>query len=334
MRPHPYPMVVALLLACAPRPAPETTTGETRWDPVVESVIETLRASYVFPETAEYSAEMLRRKLARGGYRDGDPDAFARSLTSDLRALTGDGQLEIRFAPEERAPAAPDDEPTPEQRAEARRRAERDGFGLGDVEVLPGNVGLLELRTFPSRDGAAAALDAAMEVLGKTGALIVDVRESRGGDPETVAHLATYFFGEERRVHLDDAYHRARNPTRALWTEASVPGDRYTDRPVFVVPSGRTAAAAEALGYDLQAQGRALIVGETTVGMANRGGPVGVGAGFVAFVPTAEVTSPVTRASWDHTGVKPDVAAPAASAVAVAHTAALRAMLRHECDPG
>ena len=55
--------------------------------------------------------------------------------------------------------------------------------------------------------------------------------------------------------------------------------------------------------------------------------------GFIAFVPTGKAVNPVTKTNWEHVGVKPDVAVPAADALKVAHVAALRKLAVAEQDP-
>jgi C-terminal processing protease CtpA/Prc len=205
-------------------------------------------------------------------------------------------------------------------------------FGVSKVEVLPGNVGLLDLRAFAPKALSAPALGAAMSLLAHTEALIFDLRANGGGDPETVAFLCSYLFPEGRRVHLNDIYDRPKNQTRQFWTDPTVPGPRYADKPIYVLTSARTFSGAEEFSYNLQTQKRATLIGETTGGGAHPGGPVALGAGFVAFVPTGRAINPITKTNWEGTGVKPDLPTPAANALKVAHQRALRALLKAETD--
>jgi C-terminal processing protease CtpA/Prc len=45
---------------------------------------------------------------------------------------------------------------------------------------------------------------------------------------------------------------------------------------------------------------------------------------FAIFVPMGRAVNPVTGTNWEGTGVKPDIATPAASALDTAYRAALR----------
>ena len=68
---------------------------------------------------------------------------------------------------------------------------------------------------------------------------------------------------------------------------------------------------------------RATLVGEVTGGGANPGEGYSLGHGFAAFIPNGRSINPVTHTNWEHTGVSPDIAVPAADAQKVAHAAIL-----------
>jgi hypothetical protein len=297
----------------------------------VEGLAKALRSHYVFADVGERTAKTVTQKLVRGFYTEPTAEAFAAALTEDLQGWAKDRHLRVRFDPTFRGSGDPDAEPSPEQMARFRALFARQNFGVNKVAVLPGNVGLVDLRAFPPLKLAAEVLSAAMALVARTDALILDLRHNGGGDPETVAFLCTYFFPEGSRVHLNDIYTRTRNRTEEFWTLPSVPGARYGN-PVWVLTSARTFSGGEEFSYDLQTQKRATLVGEPTGGGANPGGPVPIGGGFVAFVPTGRAINAVTKTNWEGTGVKPDVAAPAAQALKVAHTQALRALLKTEAD--
>jgi len=74
-------------------------------------------------------------------------------------------------------------------------------------------------------------------------------------------------------------------------------------------------------------------VGETTGGGANPGERHAIGKGFAAFIPGGRAINPITRTNWEHVGVTPDIAVPAAEAQKVAHAAILRAFIAAAKDP-
>ncbi|HSR65274.1 MAG TPA: S41 family peptidase, partial [Xanthomonadaceae bacterium] len=105
----------------------------------------------------------------------------------------------------------------------------------------------------------------------------------------------------------------------------------YT-RPVYVLTSRRTFSGGEEAAYDLQTQKRATLVGETTGGGANPGEGYALAHGFAAFIPNGRSINPVTHANWEHTGVRPDIAVPAAEAQTAAHVAILRGLIAANHD--
>lgn len=311
--------------------APVTTAQKKT---VVEGLAAKLTANYVFPEVAKKTGDALKAKLASGGYDGaGTRKAFMESLSEDLRTFGNDRHFRVRFDPEFKEDEDDDKPPTAKEREELRTMAAKRGYGLAKAEILPGNVGLLDLRGFGPTEAVGPALSAAMAMLSGTDAFILDLRQNGGGSPETVAYLCSYFFDEGDSRHLNDIYTRPKDETRQFWTVA-VPGPRYGGtKPVWVLTSGRTFSGGEECAYDFQTQKRAVLVGETTGGGANPGGGVTLGEGFIAFVPTGKAVNPITKTNWEHVGVKPDLAVPATDALKVAHAAALRKLAAAEKDP-
>jgi len=324
-------LIVPCLVLQAAEPAPAGLTADQR-RAVVESLSTVLAKRYVFPDVAKRVGQALGDKLAKGGY-DGaaTPQAFAEALHQDLRAWGQDGHFRVRYDPAFKPPTDDGDRPpTPAEVEDARKQAARRGFGLARVELLQGNIGYLDVRGFGPAEFVAPAFAGALQVLSGTEALILDLRQNGGGDPESVAALVSHFFAEGDARHLNSIYNRPRDTTRQYWTLPNV-APRYT-RPVYVLTSAFTFSGGEECAYDLQTQKRATLVGEVTGGGANPGGVVGLAHGFLAFIPSGRAINPVTGTNWEHVGVKPDVAAPAADALRTAHLVALRAILEKEKD--
>jgi C-terminal processing protease CtpA/Prc len=94
-----------------------------------------------------------------------------------------------------------------------------------------------------------------------------------------------------------------------------------------VLTSSHTFSGGEELCYNLQALGRAELIGETTGGGAHptRGFPISRAVHI--GIPFARSVNPVTGTNWQGTGVVPDVAVPEAQAYDVAYASALRHVL-------
>jgi C-terminal processing protease CtpA/Prc len=112
-----------------------------------------------------------------------------------------------------------------------------------------------------------------------------------------------------------------------------VPGQRYIDKEVYILTSPRTFSAAEEFTYDLQALKRVTVVGETTAGGANPGGPYRLGDHFYAAMPRGHSINAVTKSNWEGKGIEPDVKVPEARALKTAHRIALQHLIEKTTDP-
>lgn len=181
-------------------------------------------------------------------------------------------------------------------------------------------------------DMAEETAAAAMTFLAGTEALLIDLRNNGGGEPEMVALLSSYLF--DKPVHLNDIYSRTENKTQEYWTRAGVAGKRYGEsKDVYVLTSRRTFSAAEEFTYNLKNLKRATIVGETTGGGAHPVMPVRLHDHFRIMAPFARAINPITKTNWEGTGVKPDIETPASQALQTAHVAALKSVLAKTTEP-
>lgn len=100
-----------------------------------------------------------------------------------------------------------------------------------------------------------------------------------------------------------------------------------------MLTSSRTFSAAEEFTYDLQAQKRATVVGETTLGGGHFTEGFMLNPHLVAFVPIAKAMNPITKTSWDGVGVHPDVSVKAKQALDTAYVMALEKELEKTTEP-
>lgn len=300
---------------------------------VLEGVISSLKQAYVFPDMALEIEKGLRQQQQRGELDSlRSANALARTLTDRLKALAhGDQHLEVRYFAQAVPEPSKDGEASAEEQAALALKMRRLNAGFETVGRFRGNVGYLELHKFWRPKDVAPKLPAAMKLIADTDALIIDLRDCGGGDPETVMMVASFLFDE--RVHLNDVYWRDENRLEARWTSATVEGERYGGRrKIYVLTSGETASGCEDLAYALKNAGRATLIGETTTGAAHAGSPKRLTEHFMMFVPTGRPISPVTHTDWEGVGVTPDVKTPAAMALKVAHVAALKGIIAAETD--
>ena len=323
---------------------------------IVTTALSLLRTNYIFPEIAEQAAVAITARLAAGEYDNLDEITLTELVTRHLQDITGDKHLRLRLGggpgpgrggggpgpglpgPDVPGPAVPgpavpgpgvpgpERGPEPQDRDARRQMGRLDNFGIRRVERLDGNVGYLDVRRVPIPANAGPAITAAMELVAGTHALILDLRRNGGGSPEGVLYWCSYLL-DEKPIHLNDIFHADTGETRQFWTLPYLPGTRYVDRPVYVLISGHTFSGGEEFCYNLQALGRAELIGEATGGGAHPTRPFPISGAVHIGIPFARSINPITGTNWQGTGVIPDVAVPEAEAFDVAYGKALRHVL-------
>jgi len=290
---------------------------------VIESALKNLNHSYVFPEVAKKIETDMRGRLQNKEYDTiTSARAFADKLTADLQSVSRDKHMRVRYSFEAIPVRQKRDEPTAQEKEDYRRYLNRINYGFEKIERLPGNIGYIDFRGFTDAEMGAETVASAMNFVANTDALIFDVRQNGGGNPEMVALISSYLFGE-KPVHLNSLYWRDGNRTEDFFTKSIVSGKKYGEKDVYVLTSSRTFSAAEEFTNNLKALKRATIVGETTGGGANPGGMFRLSEHFGIFVPTGRAINPITKTNWEGTGVKPDVEVPKELALKTAHLMAL-----------
>ena len=314
--------------AMAQPPAPKLSANDRR--EILQTLQAKLTANYVFPDTA---ARINQALPAKAGTYDKSTDAvaFGNMLSNDLRGLGNDKHFRVFYDPDFHERATADAVPRAEEMEHQRTETAQLAYGIEKVDRLPGNVAYVELRGFGPTELVADAYASTMKLVAGSDALILDLRRNGGGSPTSVSLWLSHFFAPGDERHLNDIYTRNTGETQQFWTSTGV-GERYTG-PVYVLVSPRTFSGGEECAYDFQTQKRATLIGETTGGGANAGDRFALGHGMVVNIPTARAINPVTHANWEHVGVKPDIAVPAADAQKTAYVTILRNQLAKASDP-
>lgn len=248
-------------------------------------------------------------------------EAFAAAVSRDLLSASGDKHLKVSV---QTVDAGRQARITDEQQDLVDRRL---AYGLSAARRLPANIGYLKLSYFEQTEPGARMVDAALGLLKDTDALIIDLRENRGGggasDEALVGHL-----DRELRPMVRIAWRKDEGGTETMQRLPRKPAGEalYASKPVYLLTSNKTFSAAEGFAYHLKAIGRVTVVGQTTGGGANPSNrPTPLSYGFRIFIPNGKVTHPVTGANWEGVGVAPDVAVPANEALTAAYRLALAA---------
>ena len=234
-------------------------------DAVVETVGNMLTLNYVFPDRAALAKDKITGAMAAGDYDQiADPSTFAQRLTADLQSDTHDKHLRVFVASGEGAPSGVPPAPA--------------NTGFARVDRLKGNIGYIKLLNFRLPGPFDLAAEQAMADLSSTDALIIDMRDNRGGDPDSVAYFCSFFFDPKSPVHINNLIYRKLGTNEytitEYWTKPVTTS--YLRKPVYLLTSKRTFSGGEEFVNDLEVQKRAKVFGEITGGGANPGDVIAV----------------------------------------------------------
>jgi hypothetical protein len=301
----------------SPPPPPQATTEDIKLDStarhrVILKVNENLKQYYIDPAMAQKIADALvahEKKSDDDATTDGN--SFASLLTKQIRDVSHDMHLEVMHTRR----VLPDRPPgtSPEIPESFRHEMQRTNCMFEEVEVLPHNIGYLKLNFFPELSICRSIATAAMARLNNVDAIIFDLRDNRGGYPDTVMMIAAYLFD-----HPEYMYNPRENTTPQSWTRSPVPGNNLVDKPVYVLTSARTFSGAEHFSYNLKMLKRATLVGETTGGATDVGTFHRIDDHFGMGIRETRGINPYSEPDWPVTGVQPDVKVKAADALGTA----------------
>jgi hypothetical protein len=296
---------------------------------VIDGVVAKLNEAYVFAKTAKKMGAALRAHQRKGKYDAiTDGHTFAALLTEHLQAVSRDKHLHVLSVPAVLPKG--DLKPDPAQAAQRRADLKRNNCGFQKAERLPSNIGYLKFNIFADPAICGPTAISAMSFLGNVDAVIFDLRDNGGGEPEMIALISTYLF--DQPTHLNDLYSRKDNETTQYWTLPYVPGKRLSGKPAFVLTSKRTFSGAEEFSYNLKNLKRATIIGETTGGGAHPTSGHRLADHFMILVPDARAINPITKTNWEGKGVEPDVKVPAAEALELAKKMAAEQIRKSQLD--
>ncbi len=338
---------------------------------IIDGTCAELERTYVEADTAKLIANVLRKKLKAGAYdRFTDRNEFAQAVTTDLRSLNGDLHLTLRpggagahaggptivirgapgpggGAPVIAQGGAPPGGPVVERRVAGgpggpggaggrpipgMPDAREHNFGLEHAEILPGNIGYLEVTGFNEAEGMEDAMVGALKFLERTDAMIIDVRRNGGGSGR-MSHMLFSHFLPADSIPTIRVTSRATSEPTLMRSLVDVPGPRRPDVPLYVLTSRRTGSAAEEFSFVLHNLKRATLVGERTAGAGHMVNFADVPHDFVLGVSITRVADPRTGLEWEAVGVPVDKAVDADRALVVAQQEALKLLASRATEP-
>lgn len=211
-------------------------------------------------------------------------------------------------------------------------------FGIARAAIDGDRIGHLVLDGFSNHPDSRAAIDRAMTDVASARALVIDLRANGGGGEVSFRRLLGHLFPASTELTAiewrqcapppagrpDACSHVAPRLERRFTDQPAIPA--FPDRPVYVLVSRASFSAAEALAFELQAHGRATVIGERTPGGGNPAVGMDLESELVVIMPIGRMV-PARGSVWEGRGVVPDIAVSAIDAPAAARAAVLGAPL-------
>lgn len=258
-------------------------------------------------------------------------ESIADFMTKELNKIANDKHLSVTYDPQwvkelKEYRASDQDKAFADKRV---LETPTDNYGFKQVEMLEGNIGYVDIRSFADSHLGGATLESAMKFLQHADGIIIDLRNNFGGSPFMVNTLASYFFDLDT-VHLSTFESRESGQLTQIqeWTSPYVPGPRFKDAPLYILTSKNSASAAEAFSYAMKNLGRATLVGEVTAGAAHGRNADIVNDDYILTLPTTRSVDPRTNDNWERIGVKPNMETPSDNALNVAYADVLNTLIK------
>lgn len=270
---------------------------------ITDQIGNLINEHYVFQESKGRIVSEFEQKVKSGKYDAiTNPDSLAGILSHDLKSISNDGHLYVRYL-------STNDTVKKDVKDWEKQELEREirsNYGFREVQILENNIGYIKITEFMRPKRAMQTAVAAMKLVENTDALIIDLRGNGGGYPGIMEYILNHYFdGPPTLLSTtyfgDSTLHPAPNYTSDL-----VYGKLRLGTPLYILIDNKTASAAEYFAYTLQAQKKAVVVGETSAGAANMNSFFPLPYNLRISISTASPVNEITKTNWEQRGVQPD----------------------------
>lgn len=274
---------------------------------IIHKIAALIKTHYVSVEKGAAIAQHLVKTYQAGGFNEAtNHRAFDSLVTATLRAFSHDGHLFVRhdttivnnILAAQKEAATPEGEDLFYFGPDAAKK----NYGFQEVKILEGNVGYIKLSEINISGKSLPVLCAAMQLVANTAALIIDLRNNGGGGSDIGAVFESFFLpGNTPLLEFKNREGHVVVDKTVSWLQ-----QQSYKKPLFIAVNNKTASAAEAFTFVLQAHKRAKVIGQPTAGAANWNTYYAVNAEIFVSISTAAPVLPGTDKTWEQKGVQPD----------------------------
>lgn len=274
----------------------------------VQTMSKLIEEKYVFAEKGKAISKHLKREFNNGKFRDVKSwKALETMATAVLREFSNDGHLYVNYDPKTVKELTELKVEETEEKFSYDpfyygEEAMEKNFGFKEVKILEDNIGYLKLSEINISEKSLPVLYAAMQFIAHTEAMIIDLQDNHGGGSAIGSVLESYFLPKETPL-LD---FKSRDGGNNLSTTVSWLTEKKYNKPLFILINRGTASAAEAFSFALQANKRAVVVGQPSAGAAHMNSWYPVNDNIFISISTGAPTLPGTEITWERKGIEPD----------------------------
>jgi hypothetical protein len=224
---------------------------------------------------------------------------------------------------------------------EIRKRMKGDRFSYGDIKILPGNIGYVEIKELEGNSPVkkenknSIKLASVMDFLKNSRSIIIDLRNNGGGLMYQAATFCSYFADHPHSYFLTSTSEYRRDsagilismPFRdAYYTLDKINNELIKSKQIYVLASRRSFSAAELVMYKIKRfMPAVIIIGEKTSGGGNGYNYTPRNEYYQAIIPSNnEIDTTNGNYTIETIGITPDISVQADSALDVAYKSALQ----------
>ena len=307
-------LIISMCVSCYGNAYSDEELSESEQQLVIENIIQIIKSHSIYPELSTEVEKSISSNFENNKYLGyEDITAFAGRITKDLQEITLDKQIEVNVRQ------------TEDSAASTELKSDKVS---NKARVLDSNVGLIEFDLNSSKE----EIDRVFASVIETDVLIIDLRNSEIGNPETVQYISSYLF--DQKTLLNKVFWKEKKAYQEYWTHEDVSGTKRPDVPIYILTNSKTSSVAEVLSNNLKLLQRAYIVGEKTKGTANPRRYYNLPKSLTISIPNGLLINPISKSNWEDIGVEPDLLVISFLAFKEAYPMALQSAIEYRVKQG
>lgn len=311
---------------------------------LVASLCKNISKNYVSKELGKRMCDSIIYKLNTGMYDvETTPDDFLFQITTDLRRISKDYHIVVtpvyatnvdfylsKWANLDASKSETKDffstnlDQSKRLLNEYKERTKNDMFSYGDIKILPGNIGYVEIidfvttSYFTEKNKNRISIESVFKYLRNTQSIIIDLRENQGGSTRMAAKLCSYFSKDPNNYFIttedflrydSSGVEKEATYKTKIYTENKITNKDTKEKRIYILISNRTFSAAELVAYKIKRLvPEVILVGEPSRGGGNGYSTIFKEESYTAIIPSSKsFDEDNSDFNIEGKGVKPDV---------------------------